>query len=168
MRDLGDRTDTAASADPQMFVRTPVGRIIEVRVRLLTNRTDVEQLSAAVWAALRRVGSGAVICADYRSAGPLTSEIATLWSTAMRRTNGSIVRSALLLDSSNTLFNLQMARVVRCSANEQRRLFEDEQELRRWLADALTDCERDGLRSLFSSLQRQAGGIPGDGSPSTS
>jgi hypothetical protein len=81
MRDSGDRTDLAATGDPPIFVRTPVGRIIEVRVRTLTSRADVEKLNEAVWAAVRRVGSGAVICADYRCAGPLTSEIASLWST---------------------------------------------------------------------------------------
>jgi hypothetical protein len=155
MQHSGDTGLATAKAGATTFVRSRAGRIVEVHVGLLASRADVEGLTEAVWAALRRAGSGAMICADYRGAAPVTGEIASLWSTAMRKTNGSIARSAVLLDASNTLFNLQVARMVRCAANERRRLFEDEQELRRWLDDGLTDSERDALRTLFSGVQQK-------------
>jgi hypothetical protein len=139
-------TTTAGS-----FARVRVGRLVEVRVGRLASLPDVESLNAAVFAAVRGVGPGAVICADYRKAKPLTGEVAGAWSHAMRRTNESIVRSALLLNPSNTMFNLQVERVVHCAANEHRRLFKDTKELQDWLEGILTEAERDELRVFLSS-----------------
>jgi hypothetical protein len=127
-----------------------VGRLVEVRVGRLAALSDVESLNAAVSVAVRGVGSGAVICADHRGATPFTGEVARAWSQAMRRTNESIVRSALLLDPSNTMFNLQVERVVHCAANEHRRLFNDAKVLRDWLDGMLTEAEREALRAFLS------------------
>jgi hypothetical protein len=137
---------TAAST----FARPAGGRIVQVHVALLAESADVERLNDEVFAAVRVVGPGAVICADFRRAAPVRGEVAGLWSAGMRKANGSIARSAVLLDSSNTLFNLQIERVVRCAGGDRRRLFEDEFELRRWLDDDLTNLEREAIHALFS------------------
>ena len=151
---MGHSGDTrfGMSAGATTCVRAAVGCLVEVRVGLLATLADVERLNDAVVRAVRRISPAAVICADYRRATPVTREVANLWSAAMRRVNRHIARSGVLLDPSNTLFNLQVARVIRCAGSERRRLFENEQELRRWLDEALTDLEREALRTMFSEV----------------
>lgn len=135
------------------FARVRAGRIVEVHVGRLARLTDVESLNASVFAAVQGVGAGAVICADHREGTPLTGEVANVWAQAMRKANQTIVRAALLLDPSNTMFNLQLERVVHCAGNEARRLFSDAEELCDWLDSALTESERQALRALFSGSQ---------------
>jgi hypothetical protein len=140
----GERREVASSA------RVRAGRIVEVRARRLANRGDVELLDAQVFDAIRSAGPGAVICADYRFVSPLSREVASGLSRGMRVANGGIVRGALLLDPANTMFNLQVERVVRCAGNPARRLFARLEELREWVGGALTESERHALRELFS------------------
>jgi len=128
------------------FARVRVGRIVEVHAGQLTRLTDVEAFSASVFAALCAAGPEAVICADYRGATPFSGEVANAWSRAMRKTNTQISRSALLLHPSNTMFNLQVERVVQCAASEHRRLFEDARALCDWLDSGLTDAEREAVK----------------------
>lgn len=131
------------------LARVRVGRVVEVRLRRLADPTDLESLNAGVFAALQRAGPRAVICADYRRAKPLSPQVASAWSRAMRSANPAIARSALLLDPANTIFNLQAERVVRCAGSPARRLFSEIDDLCRWVADDLTHPERDALREFF-------------------
>ncbi len=132
------------------FARVLVGRVVEVRVRRLADRREVEALNAEVFASIRAAGKGAVICADHRSVGPLSREVADAWSRGMRGANGGIVRGGLLLDPANTMYNLQVERVVHCAGNSARRLFVDIGALRDWVGEALTEAERQALHGLFS------------------
>lgn len=132
------------------FARVRAARIVEVHVRRLATLDDVESLHAQVSAAVRRAGPSAVICADHRFASPLSGEVADVWSRKMRGNNGGVVRSALLLDPANTMYNLQVERVVHCAGSSARRLFAQVEELRDWVSDALTEPEREALRALFS------------------
>jgi len=141
--DTGGGVHTKGSGS---FARTRAGRIVEVHVGRLASLADVQQLDAAVLAAVERVGGGALICADYRDATPLTGEVANAWSRGMRRANASIARSALLVDPANTVFNLQVERIVRCATNERRRIFRDARSLCDWLDGALTEAEREAVR----------------------
>lgn len=138
------------------FARVRVGRIVEVHAGQLAHLTDVASFSAAVFAALYRAGPGAVICADYRDATPFTGEVANAWSRAMRRTNASIARSAILLDPSNTMYNLQLERVVHCAGSEDRRLFKDADELCDWLDGILTKSELEAVKRWSSRDRRRS------------
>jgi hypothetical protein len=149
-RETGVRTCTSRTGS---FARVRVGRIVEVRVGRLANLRDVEFLNAAVFAAVHRVGHGAVICSDHRAGTPLVGEVANVWSHAMRKANTAIARAALLLDPSNTMYNLQLERVVHCAGNEERRLFKGADELCEWLDGTLTEAEREALRTLFPDGQ---------------
>jgi hypothetical protein len=131
-----DEGDASAS-----FETVRAGRVVQIRVRRLTDLTDVERLDQAVGSALREAGPGASICADYRSTLPLSPAVAKAWARVMRGTNGALVRSALLTDPHNTLFNLQMERIVRCTANPARRIFVDVARLNDWMAGALEESE---------------------------
>lgn len=90
-----------------------------------------------------------MICADHRFASPLSGELADFWSRKMRGNNRGIARAALLLDPANTMYNLQVERIVHCAGSPARRLFTDVEELRDWLSDALPRAERELLRGLF-------------------
>jgi hypothetical protein len=69
----------------------------------------------------------------------------------MRLVNPSILRSASLIDPSNNVFNMQLARVVHCAGNDARRLFVDTDDLRVWAGTALTEPERERLRAFLSN-----------------
>jgi hypothetical protein len=125
-------------------------RLVEVRVRRLETVAAVASLSAGVLAALRCVDSGAVLWADHRRASPISAQVAGAWSRDMRHANRAIARSAILLDPSNEMFNLQILRVVQCAGNPARRLFTDPLELVAWLGDCLSTDDRDRLRGLIA------------------
>ena len=132
------------------FARVRAGRIVEVCIRRLADLGEVESLNAEVMASIRRAGPGAVICADHRLVGPLSPEVVDGWARGMRGANSGIARGGLLLDPANTMFNLQVERVVRCAWNPSRRLFADVEALRDWVGAALTEPERTALREVFS------------------
>ena len=130
------------------FARVRTGRLVEVRIGRMGSVADIVSLNTAVFAAVHSVGAGpgAVVCADHRFASPLPSDLADVWSGAMRRTNRSLIRSALLLDSANVTFNLQIARIVQCAGSDLRRVFTARDALYEWLDGGLTEVERVALR----------------------
>src|SRR5579863_10090448 len=161
LEQFGETKAGTRARSERSFARWRAGRIVEVRVGRLARLADVQSLNASVFAAVARGGPGAVICADFREATPFGGEIANVWSQGMRRANEYIARSALLLDPSNTMFNLQLERVVRCAGNEHRRLFSHADELCEWLDAALTHAEREALRTLFSPADGLRAPAPG-------
>jgi hypothetical protein len=152
---VGEATDIRSN---EPVPRTPsfagvrVGHLVEVRLRRLSHLSDVESLSATVLAAVTRASPGAVICADFRRGSPLSAQVASQWCRDMRRANGLVRRSGILLDPSNTVFNLQLARVVRCAGSDARRLFTDPRALYDWAVHGLSETEREDLRDLLSEL----------------
>jgi hypothetical protein len=149
----GEIRVSARERQAACFARVRVGRVVEVRVRRLADLADVESLNACIVAAIRLAGPGAVICADHRLASPLPSDVADASSHAMRKANSGIARSGLLLDPANTMFNLQVERIVRCAGSPARRLFTDSRELCDWVDDALTEPERVELRTFLSGKE---------------
>ncbi len=117
---LALRAEESGDEADAPFETVRAGRVVQIRVRRLTDLTDVERLDEAVGAALRDAAPGASICADYRNTLPLSPAIAKAWARVMREANGALARSAVLIDPRNTLFNLQMERIVRCTASEPR------------------------------------------------
>src|SRR5580658_11060747 len=139
--------------DAAAFQTVRAGRVIQIRVRRLADVTGVERLGDAVGSALRDAGPGASICADYRSTLPLSPAVAKAWAKVMRDTNAALARSAVLIDPRNALFNLQMERIVRCTANPARRIFQDVARLGDWMAGVLEESERAAVGAfLLESL----------------
>jgi hypothetical protein len=132
------------------FARVRTGRLVEVRVGRLGGVADIESLNTAVFAAVHSVGPGVVVCADHRFASPLPRDLADVWSGAMRRTNRNLIRSAILVDPTNTTFNLQIERIVRCAGSDLRRVFADRDEVCEWLDGGLTDVEQAALRVFLA------------------
>jgi len=132
------------------FARSRVGRVVEIRVWGVPNLVEIQALRASVDAAVYRAGDGAVICADYRRASPLSRAVANALARAMRTSIQAIARSAALLEPANAMFNLQVERVVRCAGSPVHRLFADPEELTRWLDGDLRPPEREALRAFLS------------------
>jgi hypothetical protein len=115
---------------------------------------DVNAFTADVLAAVRHAGGRALLCADYRQGSPLMPDAAGPWSHAMREANDYLIRSGVLLDPGNTMFNLQIERVVRCAGDSgHRRLFTDIAELRDWISEVSTDAERQGIDAFLSRAE---------------
>jgi hypothetical protein len=111
---------------------------------------DVECLHAQVAEAIGRAGPLVVICADHRLAAPLPRDVADAWSRAMRQNNSPHLRAGLLLDPANTMYNLQIARIVQCAGHPARRLFTEVDALCVWLGESLEVAERVALGNLFA------------------
>jgi hypothetical protein len=152
---LIEENDDGANAS---FETMRAGRVVQIRVRRLTDLTDMDRLDQAVGSALRDAGPGASICADYRSTLPLSPAVAKAWARVMRGTNGALAQSALLMDPRTTLFNLQMDRIVRCTANPARRIVLDVARLRDWMAGVLEESERAAVGAfLFGDMETRRG-----------
>jgi hypothetical protein len=139
--------DVAGEGRPCAVTR--IGRLIEVKIGTLRTPEDVVAMSRQILAALERAGHDAVICADHRSASPLPCEVADVWARRMRGGNGKRALSALLVDPSNSTYNLQIARVIQCALSPTRRIFTDAAELLDWVGPIVTDAERRELRTFL-------------------
>ncbi len=144
----GETTIHSGPTRSGCFARVRTGRLVEVRTGRMGSVADIVSLNTAVFAAVHSVaaGPGVVVCADHRFASPLPSDLADVWSGAMRRTNRSLIRSAILLDSANVTFNLQIARIVQCAGSDRRRVFTARDAVYEWLDGGLTEAERVALR----------------------
>jgi hypothetical protein len=132
------------------FVRVREGRIVEIRVRSLVDLDDLASFCANAGLTIRHAGPRAVVCADHRSATPLSPEVADEWSRRIRQGNPAHSKtSAILLDPANALYNLQVERIMQC-AGKQVRLFPALDELMGWLGGILTDAEKATVRELFA------------------
>ncbi|MGH7437557.1 MAG: hypothetical protein ACRENE_17915 [Polyangiaceae bacterium] len=132
------------------LVHAHVGRLVGLRLSDPVDRADIQQLVDDLSAVSSRVAEPMILIADYRAASPFAQEVGDAWSRAMRRFNGSVERSAVLLDPANETFNLQFARVVRCAGMQHRCCFEDAALLRAWISSALSPAERARLDELLS------------------
>jgi hypothetical protein len=140
---------TCAGREP-FDVQCVAGRLVELRLFDLSVPDEVTAMNAALRSASAHLGAKAVIVADCRQASPFPHEVGDAWSRAMRRFNGNVIRSAILLDPSNETFNLQIARVIRCAGLPARRWFHDPEEARAFLADVLTELELARLADVLA------------------
>ena len=114
---------------------------------------DVDVFVADVLAAMRRAGGQALLCCDYRRGPPLLPGVTGTWAHAMRKSNEYLLRSAVLIDPDNTMFNLQLERVVRCADDRGlRRICTDRAQLDEWMSEAATDAERQAIDAFLSRV----------------
>jgi hypothetical protein len=133
------------------FARVREGRIVEIRVRSLIDLDDLAFFCANAGSTIRSAGPRAIVCADHRCATPLSHEVADEWSRRIRRGDPANTKtSAILLDPANTIYNLQVERVMQCAGKEVQ-LFPVLDELTEWLGARLTDPEKATVRELFAS-----------------
>ncbi|HXX67344.1 MAG TPA: hypothetical protein VEK07_09195 [Polyangiaceae bacterium] len=131
-------------------VRIRGGRVLEVRLGRLVHVGEMQSLATEIRAALRDIGRGAVIATDARFASPVLSEVGRVWSNTLREANAVIVCSAFLLDPSNTMFNLQLERILRCAGHPARQCFTNLEEVHEWIGAVLSDAEQQALYPLLA------------------
>lgn len=135
------------STSAKSMARLRGKQLVELRVHRLGDRADLASFDEQIGAAVR-CADVPLLYADYRHASPVLPSVARLWSQAMRRANGRIHRTAMLVDPANVLFNLQLQRMVQCTHNPMRQIFTDRDDLVAWLAAGCSAQERGMLRDL--------------------
>jgi hypothetical protein len=126
-----------------------VGRLIEVRLEWLNVASEVSQVQAAMNQAFAQAGVDAVICADWRGLEVLSPEVGDALLELLRRGNGRLERSGVLLSASNAIFTLQVERLFREAANPSRRAFRQTEPMLAWLAEVLRPDELRRARQLL-------------------
>jgi len=128
-----------------------VGRLIEVSADGgYRSLADVKEVFGEIARASMRLPAGqrAVLVVDWRRCPIMSAEAADCLRERMMGNNAQIDRSAALASRDSPVALLQFLRVIRESANPNRRLFDDAAELRAWLDDVLVPTERDRLREF--------------------
>jgi hypothetical protein len=122
-------------------IASPVGRLIEVRVDALADLTTVAELGRLLDEALRRIGTNAVVVADWRGAEVLSPEIGDAVFAVLQQGNARFDRSAHLLAKDRATLSLQLERLIREARNPKRRTFRDSAALLAWIAGGLGQRE---------------------------
>ena len=148
----GGEVSLPARPAPSGHVRM-VGRLVEVHVRRLTSVADVESVHAEILHAIGPPSApDCILCVDCRAAAALPPGAVDAMSRSMREVNPRIERSAVLVDSSNSMFSLQAERAVQCAGKSERQVFSDVDEALEWLDRGLTEVERSELRKFLSRV----------------
>jgi hypothetical protein len=121
-----------------------VGRLLEIRALSYRSVGDVTALFKTIGAELARVPSSTqiVTVTDWRYCPVMASEAAEYALAGMTKNNARVLRSGALASRDSPIAVLQFLRLVRESRLDTRRLFFDEDELTRWLGEALNDAEK--------------------------
>lgn len=141
--------EVVLEALPRYSVQSSVGGLLEMRAGRLECVDDLLAFHDAIARAARRSEAPSVVFADYRSGSPFPQDVGDAWCRCMRKDNGRISASGILLDPMNHTFNLQFERVVRCAGNPARRVFHEASELRDWLSLATTADELARINDLL-------------------
>jgi len=130
-----------------------VGRLIEVSVDAgYRSSADVDEVFAEIARAGMQIPARerAVLVVDWRRCPIMSADAADYLRLRMQGNNTKVDRSAALASNDSPVALLQFLRVIRESANPNRRLFDDAGELRAWLHDVFAPEERDRLREFLS------------------
>jgi hypothetical protein len=121
-----------------------VGRLLEIRLLSYQSVAEVAAVFTAIGAELARVPSSTqiVTVTDWRNCPVMSSDAAEFALAGMTKNNARVLRSGALASRDSPIAVLQFLRLVRESRHESRRLFFDEDALRRWLGEVLTDAEK--------------------------
>jgi hypothetical protein len=111
---------------------------------------QVGQIQMAMAKTLERVGSRAIICADWRNIDVFAPEIAERVIAMLTVTNPRLACSAILLEPRNATFNLQVERVIRDAASPVRKSFRDQEKLLAWFAGFSEPAELESAREFLS------------------
>jgi hypothetical protein len=124
-----------------------VGRLVELRVGMVSARVQLQQLQIAFADVLGRL-KDPIACADLRLARVLPSDLAEASLGIMRSDNQLFHMIAILVASP--MLALQIARLTREASNPRRRMFEMAPELEVWLKPHLSQGERERLHDFLA------------------
>jgi hypothetical protein len=134
-----------------------MGRLLEIRVKSgYRTRAEVDamfqRLEDVLAAKMPPTPADAqaplkhITVVDWRQCILMSTEAAARLQEGMARSNPNVLRAAILASHDSPSAVMQFLRIVRDSQHEGRRLFFDDVDLVRWLAEVLTPTEAARLR----------------------
>lgn len=129
-----------------------MGRLVEVRAESgYRNAADVAAIFAEIGQQIARLPESQkiVFVIDWRRCPIMSSEAAELMLPAITSTNPRVERSATIVSKKSPTAVMQFLRLVRESDNPDRRLFNEIDELERWLREVLSPEEAKRLHDFL-------------------
>jgi len=136
-------------------VKNVVGRLVEVRVASPLNLAEVGEFRLEHQAAIRNIRERYVGVVDLRHADVLPSEVAQGLIALLSGTAILVERTGFLIGES-AIFSLQIERIIRNSANPNRKAFRDPEQLKAFLGEVLAPIERSRLDEFLDAGQTGA------------
>ncbi len=125
-------------------VRNLVGRLVEVRVASPLSLGEVDEFRREHQAAIRDLPDRYVGAVDLRHADVFPIEVAQRLIALLSGTAPLVERTGFLIGES-AIFALQIERILRNSANPNRKAFREAEPLKTFLGEVLTPLERERL-----------------------
>jgi hypothetical protein len=135
-------------------LETHTGKLIEARVFELKTAAHADEYARALAAAVARLPIAArpVLCADHRPVAIYPQEVADRLAELFTQMNSRLVRVAILVARSNATLTLQLNRIVREAAYENRKVFFDAPAATAWLTPELAPNEKLRLQQFLAEL----------------
>jgi hypothetical protein len=136
-------------------VEKHAGRVVEIFVRQLASRFEVERFSQAIYN-LAVQTTDAVLIVDLRTPIVFSDNVAAAVIDLMVRANGVRKKTAILLFSEHAVFGLQLGRLAKQAGDPNRRMFTDPASLLDWLDEELSPGEKARVRVFLLPKRIQA------------
>jgi hypothetical protein len=130
-----------------------VGRLLEIRISVgFRSAAYVTDHFADIDAELKRIppSERIVIAADWRFCRVMSADAGEVLVSNLTHNNPRVERSAIMASPDSPSAVLQFTRLVRESANPDRRLFTDTDEMASWLGEVLAADERRRLAEFLA------------------
>jgi hypothetical protein len=124
------------------------GRLVEIFVRHLESRFEVERFSHAIYE-LAVQTTDAIVIVDLRTPVVFSDDVATAVVDLMVRANSVRKKTAILLSNEHAVFGLQLGRLAKQAGDPKRRTFVDPAPLISWLDEDLTAPEKARVREFL-------------------
>jgi hypothetical protein len=129
-------------------VKNAVGRLVEVRVASPLSLAEVDQFRQEHHAAIRNIPDRYVGAVDLRHADVFPTEVAQGLIAMLSEMAQLVERTGFLIGES-AVFALQIERILRNSANPNRKAFRQPEQLKTFLDEVLTPLERSRLEEFL-------------------
>jgi hypothetical protein len=124
------------------------GRVVEIFVRQLESRFEVERFSYAIYE-LAVQTTDAIAIVDLRTPVVFSDDVATAVIDLMVLANSVRKKTAILLSNEHAVFGLQLGRLAKQAGDPNRRTFIDPAALISWLDADLTAPEKARVREFL-------------------
>lgn len=134
-----------------MHVAVEVGKLAEVRFRPPLHSDELPGFMAGVRGLVQVAHEPLVFCTDWRGVSSFDADISDTIIWIMRRDNPLIRANGVLVDARFQAFYAQVARILRESRNDSRRVFDSTVDLRAFVDPLLDASERTRLGEFLDS-----------------
>jgi hypothetical protein len=129
-------------------VEKHAGRVVEIFVRHLESRFEVERFSQAIYNLAVKT-TDAILIVDLRTPKVFSDDVATAVIDLMVRVNAVRKKTAILFSNEHAVFGLQLGRLTKQAGDPNRRTFLDPTALLDWLDEDLSPAEKARVREFL-------------------